>query len=53
VWVIMNYNALNQGGQRVVGSKEVSLLPRGGFGREELLPRGLKYRRAEPSPSGV
>lgn len=32
---------------------KVSLLPRGGFGKEELLLRGLKYHRAESPPSGV
>lgn len=36
----------------MVDLEKVSLLPRGGFGEEELLPRGLKYCRVESPPSG-
>lgn len=52
-WVIINYHPLNRGGQGMVDLEKVSLLPLGGFGKEELLPRGLKYHRAESPPFGV
>lgn len=49
----MNYHLLNQGRKGMADLEKVSLLPQGGIGKEELLPRGLKYHRAECPPSGV
>lgn len=39
-WVIVSDHLLNQDGQGMVGLGRVSWLLLGGFGKEELLPRG-------------
>lgn len=44
---------LSQDRQGMVDFKKVSLLPLGGFGKDELLLRCLKCHRAESPPSGV